>query len=97
MKAPPCAFNEIVDRIQVLTMEARTRLSPAELGERLEAVFGADGLGLELQEEGAGSLTFRGAGGHVSAAFRPAGDRTLLRITTSGWAAAVKRFVAELP
>ena len=97
MKVPPCAFSEIVDRIQVLTLEVRTRLSPAELKGLLKGTFGEGGLGMELTEEGAGSLTFRGAGGHVSAAFRPAGDGTLLRITTSGWAAAVKRFVAELP
>lgn len=97
MKAPPCAFNGIIDKIQVLSMEVRTRLSPPALGDRLKDVFGRGGPGLELTEEGSGSLTFRGAVGHVSATFHPAGNGTLLRITTSGWAAAVKRFVAELP
>jgi len=97
MKAPPCAFNEIVGKIQVLTLEVRTALSAEELDARMRACFGAGGLGLDLEEETAGRLRFGGGGGHVTAAFRPDGDRTLLRISTSGWAEPVKRFVTGLP
>jgi len=97
MQAPPCAFNEIVGKIQVLTMEVRTPLPAEELDERLRACFGAGGLGLDLKEVPAGRLLFEGGGGHVTATFQREGDRTLLRISTSGWATPVKRFVDGLP
>lgn len=97
MKAPPCAFNEIVGKIQVLTMEVRTPLPAEELDARLRACFGAGGLGLNLEEEPTDRLTFTGGGGHVSATLRPDGRGTLLRIATSGWAVPVKRFVTDLP
>jgi len=97
MKAPPCAFNEIVGKIQVLTLEVRTALPAEELGARLRACFGAGGLGLDLREEPPGSLLFEGGGGHVTATLHPEGGGTLLRISTSGWAVPVKRFVTGLP
>ncbi len=97
MKAPPCAFNEIIGKIQVLTLEVRTSLPAGELDSRLRACFGAGGLGLDLQEEPTGRLTFTGGGGHVSATLRPGGGGTLLRIATSGWAVPVRRFVTGLP
>ena len=97
MKAPPCAFNEIVGKIQVLTLEVRTPLTAEDLGARLRACFGAGGLGMNLEEEPPGRLLFAGGGGHVTAILHPEGDWTLLRISTSGWAAPVKRFVADLP
>ena len=46
MKAPPCAFNEIVGKIGALTLEVRTPLPAEELEARLMAFFGAGGLGL---------------------------------------------------
>jgi hypothetical protein len=97
MKAPPCAFNEIVGKIQVLTLEVRTVLPAEELGTRLRACFGAGGLGLDLREEPPGSLLFEGGGGSVTATLHPDGSRTHLRIVTSGWAVPVKRFVTGLP
>ena len=97
MKAPPCAFNEIVGKIQALSMEVRTPLAPAALEERLKAFFGEGGLGLDPAEEGPGHWIFRGGGGHLSATLRPEGDGTCLRIVTSGWAVPVKKFVDGLP
>lgn len=97
MKAPPCAFNEIVGKIRVLSLEVRTPLAPAALGERLKVFFGEGGLGLEPAEEGPGQWIFRGGAGHVTATLRPEGNGTRLRIVTSGWAVPVKRFVTELP
>jgi hypothetical protein len=97
MKAPPCAFKEIVGKIQVLTVEVRTPLPAGELDARLRACFGTGGLGLDLKEEAAGRLTFSGGGGSVTATLRPDGSRTHLRIVTSGWAVPVKRFVSGLP
>jgi hypothetical protein len=97
MKAPPCAFNEIVGKIQALTMEVRTPLPAEKLDARLRACFGAGGLGLDLEEESTGRLIFTGGEGRVSATFRSEGRGTLLRIATSGWAVPVKRFVADLP
>jgi hypothetical protein len=97
MKAPPCAFNEIVGKIQSLTMEVRTPLSADELRARLSGFFGAGGLGLDIGEDPAGRLLFEGGGGHVTATLHREGDGTLLRISTRGWAAPVKRFVDGLP
>ena len=97
MKAPPCAFNEIVGKIRVLTLEVRTPLAAEELEARLKAFFGAEGLGLNCKAEPAGRLLFEGGGGQVTATLRRDGDRTLLRISAGGWAAQVKRFVDELP
>ena len=97
MKGPPCAFNEIVGKIQVLSLEVRTPLEPAALGERLKDFFGRGGLGLAEAEECPGRWIFRGGAGHVTATLRPEGDGTRLRIVTSGWAVPVKRFVTELP
>ncbi len=97
MKAPPCAFSEIVGKIQVLTMEVHTALSMEELEAKLEGFFGAGGLGLDSREESADRLFFEGGGGHVTATLHTEGDRTLLRITTSGWTLQVKRFVDKLP
>ncbi len=97
MKVPPCPFNDIVGRIRMLNLEVRTVLCAEELDKRLRAFFGTAGLGLEIREEAPGRLTCTGGGGHVTAAFCPEGDRTRLRIATSGWAVPVKRFVAELP
>lgn len=97
MKAPRCEFNEIVGKIQVLSMEVRTPLEPAAVEERLKAFFGEGGLGLELTEEGPGQWIFRRDGGHVAASFCPVGGKTLLRIVTSGWAVPVKKFVDGLP
>ena len=97
MKAPPCAFNEIVGKIQVLTMEVRTPLPAEMLEARLRAFFGTGGLGLNGKAEPAGRLLFEGGGGHVTATLRREVDMTLLRISTGGLALQVKRFVDKLP
>ncbi len=97
MKAPPCQFNEIVGKIKVLSMEVRTSLSMEELGERLKQFFGIGALGLALKEDCPDCLTFEGGGGQVTAAFRAEGEKTLLKIVTSGWAVPVKKFIDKLP
>jgi hypothetical protein len=97
MKAPPCPFNEIVGKIKMLNLEVRTALSGEELEERLKHFFGKGGLGLEIREECPGRLAFSGGGGHVTAAWCPEGEKSLLRIVTSEWAAPVKKFIDGLP
>jgi hypothetical protein len=97
MKAPHCPFNEIVGKIQVLTLEVRTALSMEEVLSRLKGFFGVGGLGLELKETHAGRLIFTGGGGHVTAAFCAEAEKTLLKIVTSGWAVQVKKFIDGLP
>jgi hypothetical protein len=97
MKAPSCQFNDIVGKIKVLSMEVRTSLSMEELAERLNEFFGKGALGLALKEDCPGRMSFEGVGGHVTAAFRAEGGKTLLKIVTSGWAAPVKKFVDKLP
>jgi hypothetical protein len=97
MKAPPCLFNEIVGKIKALSIEVRTTLSVDELGERLKAFFGKEGLGLDVKEDGRVGITFAGGGGYVTATFRTEGEKTRLHIVTSGRAVQVKKFVSELP
>ncbi len=97
MKAPSCPFHEIAGKVKMLTMEVRTGLSTEELSARLRSYFGQGGLGLELKENGPVRYTFEGNRGFISAHLDAAGDRTILRITTSDWAAQVKNFVAALP
>ncbi len=97
MKAPTCQFNEIVGKIQVLSLDVRSSLSEEELSDRLRKGFGTGGLGLEVKAEGPGRLTFEGGGGYVCASFHGEGGRTRLNIVTHGWAVQVKKFFAELP
>jgi hypothetical protein len=97
MKAPPCQFNEIVGKIKVLSLEVRTSLSMEEIGERLKHFFGMGALGLALNEDGPGRMTFEGGGGHVTADFRAEAGKTRLKIVTSGWAVPVKKFIDKLP
>jgi hypothetical protein len=97
MKAPPCPFNEIVGKIKVLSMEARTSLSMEELAERLNGYFGKGGLGLARKEDCPGRVTFEGCGGCVTADFCTGAGKTLLKIVTSGWAVPVKKFIDKLP
>ena len=59
----------------------------------MKEFFGKGGLGLELKEECPGSLSFKGGGGHVTAAFYAEEEKTLLKIVTSGWAVPVKKFI----
>ncbi len=97
MKAPSCPFNEIVGKIKMLNLEVRTALSEEEMSDRLRTSFGKGGLGLGVNVDCPGRLTFEGGGGYVAANFCREGNRTLLKIVTSGWAVQVKRFVTELP
>lgn len=97
MKVPPCPFNEIVGKIKMLSMEARTSLSEEELAVRLRKCFGKGGLGLGVKMDIPGHLAFEGEGGTATAAFCTKGGKTILRIVTREWAAPVKTFVTELP
>jgi hypothetical protein len=97
MKTPPCQFNQMLGKMKVLSMDVRTTLSVGELGERLKAFFGKDGLGLDVKEDRPGCITFAGGGGYVSADCCPEGEKTRLHIVTSERAVQVKRFVSGLP
>ena len=97
MKTPPCQFNRMLGKMKVLSMEAHTGLSMEDLSARLRAYFGEGGLGLELKVNGPARYNFQSDRGFVSAVLGPAGDKTLLRITTNDWAVQVKTFVSELP
>jgi len=97
MKAPPCDFDRNLDKAKFLSMEIRTPISTREMKERLTRFFGKGGLGLPVTGEGPDCLRFEGGGGHVQATFCAEGEKTLLRIVTSEWAAAVKEFVCTLP
>jgi hypothetical protein len=97
MKTPPCQFNQMLGKMKVLSMDVRTTLSVEELGKRLKAFFGKDGLGLDMKEDRPGCITFAGGGGYVNTEFSPEGEKTRLHIITSERAVQVKRFITELP
>jgi hypothetical protein len=42
-----------------------SKLSPAKVLEKALQFFGPGGLGLEVEEQGEGCVTFEGGGGHV--------------------------------
>jgi hypothetical protein len=97
MKIPPCQFTQMLGKMKILSMEARTALSAGELSDQLRKFFGNDGLGLGVKVDCPGRLIFDDGEGYVSATFRKEGNGTLLNIVTSGRALQVKRFVSELP
>jgi hypothetical protein len=97
MKAPPCQFNQMLGKMKIFSLYVLTTLSAEELCERLKAFFGKEGLGLDVNEDGWGSITFADGGGYVTANFSTEGEKTRLRILTSDRAVQVKRFVSELP
>lgn len=95
MKAPPCRFDRMLEKMKMLSVEYRSDLKPEEIVKRLKGYFGRD-LGLELTEERPGSLTFKGGGGFVTAEIREDKQKTKVQIVTREWSQKVREFVSRL-
>jgi hypothetical protein len=80
----------------MLRMEAKSKLPPDKVGEKLKRFFGEGGLGLELSEEASGCLTFQGGGGYVTATLCLEEDKTRVDLVTQEWDYQVKKFASEL-
>ena len=80
----------------MLRMEAKSKLPPDKVGEKLKLFFGNGGLGLDLKEEASGCLTFEGGGGYVTATICPEEDKTRVDLVTQEWDYQVKKFASEL-
>jgi hypothetical protein len=80
----------------MLRMEAKSKLPPDKVGEKLKRFFGNAGLGLDLSEEASGCLTFQGGGGYVTATMCSEGNKTRVDLVTQEWDYQVKKFASEL-
>ena len=81
----------------MIKLEAKTKLPPEKLMERLKGVFGKDGLGLKITDETPECLHFEGGGGIVNATICSEKDKTRLDLMTQEWDYQVKKFISELP
>jgi hypothetical protein len=81
----------------MIKLEAKTKLSPAEMMNRLKHFFGKEGLGLETTEETPECLNFEGGGGYVNASICFEKGETRLNLLTQEWDYQVKKFISELP
>ena len=95
MKAPPCRFDQMLEKMKMLSVEYRSDLKPEEIIERLKEYFGKD-LGLKLTDEKPGCLTFEGGGGFVTASLREEKKKTKVEIVTREWVQKVREFVSRL-
>jgi hypothetical protein len=80
----------------MINLEAKTRLTPEEVANRLKKMFGKGGPGLELTEEAAQCLTFEGGGGYVTATFCLDEGKTRINLAAQEWDYQVKEFVSRL-
>jgi hypothetical protein len=74
--------------------EVQTYMTPQEVIEAALSFFGVD-LGLELQNQGVGSLHFVGGGGHVSLALKDE-NPVSVELETREWDAQVEEFMARI-
>ncbi|MFB3883772.1 MAG: hypothetical protein ACE144_01015 [Thermodesulfobacteriota bacterium] len=81
----------------MIKLEARTKLPPKELFERMKRFFGKGGVGLEMTDETPECLYFEGGGGYVNATVCEEKGQTCLDLLTQEWEYQVKKFVSELP
>jgi hypothetical protein len=81
----------------VIKLEAKTKLPPGKLMERLKHFFGKDGLGLQITDETPECLYFEGGGGYVNATVCLEKEKTRLDLLTQEWDYQVKKFISELP
>jgi len=80
----------------MINLEAKTKLTPEEVVNRLKKFFGKGGLGLELAEEAPQCLTFEGGGGYVTATLCLDEGKTRINLVAQEWDYQVKEFVSSL-
>jgi hypothetical protein len=81
----------------MINLEVKTSLTIEDLSNRLKAVFGKEGLGLDLVEDSADCLNFKGSGGFVNAVICAEEGKTKIELSTQEWDKQVKDFVSHLP
>jgi len=81
----------------MINLEIKTSLAVEEVKKRLKAVFGEDGLGLDLKEDLADCLSFQGSGGFVNAVICLDAGKTKLELSSQEWDKQVKDFASNLP
>jgi len=80
----------------MINLEAKTKLTPEEVVNRLKKFFGKGGLGLELTEDAPQCLTFEGGGGYVTATLCLEEGKTRINLVAQEWDRQVKEFVSGL-
>lgn len=80
----------------MINLEAKTKLTPEQVVNRLKKFFGKGGLGLELTEDAPQCLTFEGGGGYVTATLCLEGGKTRINLVAQEWDLQVKEFVSGL-
>jgi hypothetical protein len=80
----------------MINLEAKTKLTPEEVVNRLKKFFGKGGLGLELTEDGPQCLSFEGGGGYVTATLCLEEGKTRINLVAQEWDRQVKEFVSGL-
>jgi hypothetical protein len=78
----------------MINLEAKTKLNPEEVVNRLKKFFGKGGLGLELTEDAPLCLTFQGGGGYVTATLCLEEGKTRINLVSQEWDRQVKEFVS---
>lgn len=81
----------------MINLEVKTSLAVEEVSNRLKRVFGKEGLGLDLVEDSADCLNFKGSGGFVNAVICADEGKTKIELSTQEWDKQVKDFASNLP
>lgn len=81
----------------MINLELKTSLATEEVRDRLKKVFGKEGLGLDLTEDSADCLNFKGSGGFVNAVLCTDEGKTKIELSTQEWDKQVKDFASSLP
>jgi hypothetical protein len=80
----------------MLTLTARTKLSPEEVIRKAEEFFSGGGYGLEMKDKTENSVYFEGGGGGVAVSVSVEGDRTSVDMETREWEFQVKEFAVAI-
>ncbi len=80
----------------MINLEAKTKLTPEEVVNRLKKFFGKGELGLNLTEEAPQCLTFEGGGGYVTATLCLDKGKTRINLVAQEWDYQAKEFLSSL-
>ena len=81
----------------MINLEAKTKVSEKELGERLKKFFGKGGLGLKVCDDTPQCLSFEGGGGYVTANISTDEGKTRVTVVSQEWEHQVEEFASGLP
>ena len=73
-----------------------SKLSPDKVMEKALEFFGPGGLGLEVEEQGEGCVTFEGGGGHVFVQACEGGKGSEVELETREWDYQVREFMGKI-